>query len=832
MGNLRRAFPVSLGAWSVTATGGEGEGRMRGRSLAVESGSSWSIHAVLGRAGVQQPIDPLRAELESEWVGKTEWAFETKAFVPHAREGSKCALHIALLDGTCDVFLGDVHLGTHQSAFIPFDVEIPQSLRGRTLALTLRFAAPVSEVLRWQSLLGERPVNGDWTPYCFSRSAACRFGWDWGPRVAGVGFRNARFECWDAARLAPLSLSQQWGDDGECTLKLSIDGELGDCRLETTLTSPRGEEIVLDEGVFERRIQPTKLWQPWQLGGRADTAWHADVVAFDGVQCADAVGARIAPRRVELDTSIDAIGRRFRFLVNGTPLFARGANLVPMLLDGTQIRDWRAEMRRYRETGFNMVRVWGGGYYMPRAFYRACDDLGILVWQDFMFACATYPEDEPFASLVAEEAAYQVRRLSQHASIALWCGGNEDILAWWSWGWKDRLAPKQSWGRKYWLETLPAAVQEHDAGTPYWAESPYSGSMEDHPNDPNFGDRHTWDAEAKIEGLRRVLPRFCSEFGHQSPPNFVTLAEQLPQSALAIGADALRLRQKATGGDEVHYAPFLRERFREPRDLREFVAQAQHLQARAMDIGIRWHRANAPRSMGALIWQWNDVWAGHSWSLIDVAGRAKPAWHAVRRACARSVLSIEPTHGWSHDLLGDLEVVLMSDDLLERPNALTQREVEATVERMTFSGEVLAQSRVGLEARAEDGLQAVTLRGRIPAEVLQSVNPCRELLVAKIEGAESLTPATWFLGGDAALELQPAKLEPVSGAVARRAGAEVLRATTLIRELWIEASAETGVSSSEDSWRTLLPGDLIELLPSEHAWTANCFAKWNSPSLV
>lgn len=830
MGELRRAFPAPVGAWSVVAVGGEGEARMHRARVRVEHGSQWSIHAALARAGVQQTIDPMRAELDSEWIGKTEWMYEAAAIVPHVREGSKCALRIELLDGTCDVFLGDLHLGKHQSAFVPFDVAIPRELRGRTLPLILRFAAPVTEVLRWQALLGARPVNGDWTPYCFSRSAACKFGWDWGPRVAGVGFRGAHFVCWDAARLAPLALSQAWDDDGSCTIKLGVEGEFEDCRLECSLTSPSGEVFPLDEAVRARTIRPEKRWQPWQHGGRANTAWYADVVAWDGVRVADAAGARIAPRRVQLDTSFDEVGRRFRFIVNDTPIFAKGANLVPMLLDGSQIRDWRAEMRRYRATGFNMIRVWGGGHYMPRAFYRACDDLGILVWQDFMFACATYPEEEPFASLISQEAAYQVRRLSQHASIALWCGGNEDILAWWSWGWKERLAPNQSWGRKYWCEVLGGVVHAHDGGTPYWEESPYSGSMEVHPNDPNAGDRHTWDSEAKLEGLRRVVPRFCSEFGHQSPPNFVTLSEELPASALVIGGDALRLRQKATGGDDVHLTPFMRSRFREPRALREFVAQAQHLQARAMEIGVRWHRANAPRSTGALIWQWNDVWAGHSWSLIDIAQRAKPAWHAVRRACARSLLSIEPTFAWTNEGLGELEVVLIDDRLFEDSEYFANRDLVAQVRRMSFAGAVLATASVRLCAHAEAGLGAATMRGRIPSSILDGACPRTELLVAHLEGAPRLSRATWFLGDDAELELQPAKLELVHGATARRAGAEVLRATTVIRELWIEPSETTGVNPRDGSWRTLLPGDFVELVPEEHAFTANCFAKASTRS--
>jgi beta-mannosidase len=461
-------------------------------------------------------------------------------------------------------------------------------------------------------------------------------------------------------------------------------------------------------------------------------------------------------------------------------------------------------MRRYRATGFNMVRVWGGGNYLPDGFYEACDELGILVWQDFMFACATYPEDEPFASLVAREAEHQVARLSRHPSLALWCGGNEDILAWWSWGWKDRLKEGQSWGRRYWLETLPAIVAARDPGTPYWAESPYSGSMEIHPNDPDHGDRHTWDAEAKIEGYRAILPRFSSEFGHQSPPTLATLREEFPEPLLAVGSEALRLRQKAWGGDDFQYKPFLDRRFRAARDFAGYLAQAQHLQARAMDVAMRWLRAGAPRSMGALIWQWNDVWAGHSWSLVDVAGRAKPAWHAVRRACAPRMLTIEPIDGMP-------QVILCDDRSFGGADCLG---ATAVVERVDFLGRVRGGAPVALVPHEECGLPAATARGAVPESLLAGADPARELLIAWIPDEPDLPRAHWFLAEDAELALPAPVLE--QGSEGR------MRANRLIREFWIEGDHDLAPG---DSWRTLLPGDEVVLGAGARWWSANHFAK-------
>jgi beta-mannosidase len=818
MADLRR-LPLPLDGWRVHARGGEGSPLVGAREIIAGACMQDSIHAVLADAGISQPWQGERAELDGEWVGRTEWTFLREVEVPAPRDGAHCALFIDVVDGPCEIALDGVVLGEQLSEHFPFEARIPDALRGRRALLELRFKSPVSELLRWQERLGARPVNGDWLPFSFARSAACGFGWDWGPRVAGVGFHGARFDCWDSLRITGVSVAQRCNDDGSVTVRVTPQGEFGGATLVCVVRERTGTQRVECDAQGEARILPTRLWSTWDRGANEGCWWNAMVGLRDaGGAFKPIATTRFAPRRIELDTAHDAVGTRFRFMLNGTPLFARGANIVPPLLGARHEHDWLAEMRRYRETGFNMVRVWGGGNYLPDAFYEACDELGILVWQDFMFACATYPEDEPFATLVAREAAHQVARLSCHPSLALWCGGNEDILAWWSWGWKERLAPGQSWGRRYWLETLPAAVAAHDPGTPYWTESPYSGSMEIHPNDPDHGDRHTWDQEAKVEGYRLVLPRFSSEFGHQSPPCWPTVvAECLDETRDADGMSAadlvaaLRSRQKAWGGDDAQYKPYLEARFRAARHAREYVAQTQHLQARAMDAAMRWLRAGAPRSMGALIWQWNDVWAGHSWSLVDVAGRAKPAWHAVRRACAQRLLSIEPIGGFEQWKGGALEVVLADDAAFAGDTERLRGTV--VVERVDFRGNLRARAEATLSPHDEAGLGPATARARVPAEVLAGAQPAHEMLVARLAHEPSLAEAAWFLAGDSDLRLPEAALVHLGGGVHR--------AASVVREFWIEEPA----SDTVDSWRTLFPGDEVLVPTGARWWSANHFAK-------
>ncbi|MFM7261404.1 MAG: glycosyl hydrolase 2 galactose-binding domain-containing protein [bacterium] len=894
MADLRR-LPLPSNGWTVRATGGVGSPLVGDADIDVPPHAAASIHATLSRAGIQAPWHGERAELESEWVGRTAWTFTREIDVPSYDDGRHCACIIETLDGPCEIALGGIVLGNHASEHVPFEARVPDALRGVRTKLEIRFRAPVDEVLAWQQKLGTRPVNGDWLPFSFARSAACGFGWDWGPRVAGVGFYGARFDCWEVRRITGISVAQRWNDDGTLTVRVTPQGDFDRGALvcivrEREASSVDGVQRVECDARGEATIRPARLWTSWDRGSREGCWWNAMVGVRDerGVFKPLAT-ARFAPRRIELDTAVDNVGRRFRFVLNGEAIFARGANLIPPLLGAQYEFDWLSEMRRYRDTGFNMVRVWGGGNYLPDAFYEACDELGILVWQDFMFACATYPEDEPFATLVAREAAHQVARLARHPSLALWCGGNEDILAWWSWGWKERLAPGQSWGLHYWTETLPAAVAAHDPGTPYWTESPYSGSMELHPNDPDHGDRHTWDAEAKIEGYRTILPRFSSEFGHQSPPCWQTIIEDCLDPMLlsrrepnAMSAadlvEALKLRQKAWGGDDVQYKPFLAARFRDARSAREYVAQAQHLQARAMDVAMRWLRAGAPRSMGALIWQWNDVWAGHSWSLVDAAGRLKPSWYAVRRACAPRQLSIEPTGGFAQQKPGSLEVVLSDDRAFTDPAWLAAQRVIAVLERVDFHGEVKARVRVELLPHAECGFPAATLRGRIPENFLVGCVREHECIVARVEGDATIERAVEFLAGDAELKLPRAALEIIGEVIGEVVGESAAsrasvnpdaslnvaasvhpegstrlrtRASVVIREFWIEqtwltsasqppsapragsvASATAGTEgptraleaiARDVNWRTFLPGEEL-LLPAGvdlTCWSAN-----------
>jgi beta-mannosidase len=661
-----------------------------GWTLHHPDGRSWPsrvpgcAHTDLMRAGEIPSPDAPGGEDAQTFVGLTGWTWTRSIGIPEEmRAHSHVEIVFECIDTVAQVSVDGRTALEADNAFHPWRVALAQAgpaagavaagaeAVGGAMQVELRVccAAPVAEVKRLEAMLGPRPVNGDWTPYPFMRKAACNFGWDWGPRVPTSGLpAPVTLHAWTRARIdtvRPLVVSCD-AREAHVDVRVSCvcDGDPHGLSVRVSLESPDGrrweEEAALGrDGTVSVRITVPSPLRWWPRGHGAPHLHALSVELESNSATLERRSMRIGLRSVSLDQSPDAEGMAFAVRVNGTPVWCAGANWIPegLFRPAAAPAEVRERIMQACDAHMNMLRVWGGGGYESESFYEACDELGVMVWQDFAFACATYPEDAPFPERVEREARWQVSRLSRHPSVVLWCGGNEDILAWWSWGFRERLAHGQSWGRMYWLELLPRICAELDPTRPYWPESPWSGSLELNPNDRGRGDCHIWDADAKVEAIRGTPPRFASEFGHQSPPALRTVAEafalahgdsppadagsverELSRAPAARACGMLAARQRAWGGDDAQYAPFLRERFAPPSDFMEWLVQAQVVQARAMRAAYTWFRAHAPRCMGALCWQMNDAWTGHSWSLVDVAGRTKPAWHAVRDACAPRII--------------------------------------------------------------------------------------------------------------------------------------------------------------------------------------------------
>lgn len=684
------------------------------------------IHDDLIRAGLIGDPNFGDHEDRCRWIGLTDWEFRRQFHVP-ASVAAQERLELVCdgLDTIARVALDGCEIGRAANLHHPHRFDLTGLIAGEH-ELAITFTAPLRHIRAEEARLGTRPVNGDWDPYIFARKYASNFGWDWGPRVPTVGiWRDLRLEAWCGARIACVTpLVRQVAAAG------SNETDTGDwsvsvrCHVATTtaaarytvarLTNPAGVEVsratqpVTDCGrelTLQLSVSNPALWQPRGYGAqplyRLDVELHDGVLASDG----DAPAARAArdtwsgrvafrhARWITTPASDAASEMPFTLEINGVAVFCRGANWIPegLFLSRGNAATIRKRIQQAADANLNMLRVWGGGTYESDAFYDACDELGILVWQDFAFACAMYPEEPPFPALVEAEARHNIARLACHPSLVLWCGGNECIWAWQKWGFRERLQPGQTWGAAYYHELLPKLVAEIDPTRKYWPNSPYAGTPGADIPDPQRGNSHVWDR--RDDAYRTLTPRFVSEFGHQSPPNYATLREAgiiAPLGAPSADADLcppeLRRRQRAAGGDAVRYEEPLRDWFGPLTQFDTWHFAAQLLQARAIATGIEWWRATAPRCMGALFWQWNDCWAGHSWSAIDSAGRRKPLWYAVRRACAPRLLTFQPVNG-------RLQLLAVNDT----PQAWS---VDVRCRRATLRGEIRAESRLHLRAGA------------------------------------------------------------------------------------------------------------------------------------
>lgn len=664
--------------WNLRAVGDVVHAPAEVRDKGFSARLPGCVHVALIEAGIIGDPRVGQNEVGMQWVGETDWEYVATLDLDgnvHAHE------HIELcfdgLDTIVTLFVNGTEAGKAANMFHEHRFDIKPFLRVGENEVRLRFTSPLRYIREMEADLGARPVNGDWAPYIFMRKAACNFGWDWGPKVATCGvWRKVSLQAWNRVRLDGVRVlvrretEAEWVVDvharvlGEVTrgkgltLCANLMGGVESAHVcTTTLSAAVSARKAVTSDVVQATLTMTDpaLWWPARYGAAALYDLHVYVAdasndAMPVNDCGTWRG-KIGFREVSLRTNRTGRGRSFKFRVNGLNLFCLGANCIPATLlpglkrlskpstaEGVPDFDIQPELTRAVWAGFNMVRVWGGGMYESDAFYDFCDHNGLMVWQDFMFACAMYPEEPPFPDLIREEATFQVTRLSSRASVVLWCGGNECVWGYENWGWKERLKEGQTWGAGYYHELLPAIVAKLDPTRSYWPNSPWSGAGVA-PNDPLNGDRHTWDV--KVDGYAAMPTRFCSEFGHQAPSNMATLLEALTPGDIRVWSPALEHRQRGPGGNKQQYDDVLGEWFAPPRTAQEWHYQAQIFQARAVQAAIESCRIFSPRCMGALVWQLNDVWPGLTWSLIDSSHREKFAYWACGWAARPRMFAIQ-----------------------------------------------------------------------------------------------------------------------------------------------------------------------------------------------
>ncbi|MBI5864070.1 MAG: glycoside hydrolase family 2 protein [Planctomycetes bacterium] len=787
--------------WELRAIGDLSAAPPAVRGRTIRARVPGCVHTALMAAGLIE--DPLRgfAETTTQWIGRTDWEYRRIVRLnANFRAHQRVQLVLERADTAAMILVNGRPIASVANFHHAHRIDVGDALREGENELVVRFRGPLTCIDEARRQLGDRPVNGDWDPYVFLRRPAFSFGWDWGPKTPTTGLLGrVSLEQWDRLRIASVRpivrriSPTDWLVDLNVELEAAAGEDFRAAACMRIAIERDGRALAQHEG----DCQPLKgrlsvslpvrdplLWRPHALGEPACHSLCVWIINADGATIAHAKRS-IGFRTIHVDSSPDEWGERLSVIVNGRAMFVRGVNWIPQSPFGDA--NPRPLLEAARAANVDLIRVWGGGTYESEEFYRVCDELGLLVWQDFPFACAMYPEEPPFPSLVQREATENISRLMAHPSLALWCGGNECVWAHRDWGFGARLQPGQTWGRAYYFEMLPRLVAELDPQRQYLPNTPFSAwaacdSARDEcsPNDARCGTMHVWDVWG--EGYRSVVPRFCAEFGHQSPPNIATLRETLPESELQIDSRAMVHLQRATGGNEKWYTQRMAEWFKSPSDFDEWHFHAQLLQARCLSLGIQWFRANSDRCRGAVVWQLNDVWAGHSWSLIDSAGRKKPAWYAVRRSFAPRLLTFQPIEG---------RLRLIAID--ERGDGLR---LDVCVRRVDFAGQTLAEQRFLSDART--GLAKFELS----EDLISPVEPARELLVADGDGMRAM----WFFARDRDLAYPEAR---IACRLATNEGRTrmMLKAKTLVRDLLIQADRIAPDAEVGENLLTLLPGE-------------------------
>ncbi len=757
-----------------------------------------TVHTDLLAAGLIPDPYLDENELALDWIGHQTWSYRTSFTVGPGGIDST-AQHVDLvcdgLDTVARVLVNGREVGRFFNQHRSYRIPLERDLRPGENELEIVFESAWAYAKDMQRELGPLP-NAYPTPFNFIRKMACNFGWDWGPTVVTAGiWRPIALETWSGVRLSRVRpIATVSGATGHLVVELDLEGRT-DLPLSVAVTvGGQQASAVVESGAMTATVQvdvpDVDLWWPHDLGSQPLYGVSVELSDASSGDVLDSWQRRIGFRSLRLDTTPDAIGSAFTFVINDVPVFVKGANWIPDDCFPSRITPDRLRQRLVQSTEahINLLRVWGGGLYESDDFYGLCDELGVLVWQDFLFACAAYPEEEPIRSEVLAEAAENVARLMPHPSLVLWNGCNENIWGWFDWDWQQGVGTR-TWGAGYYLELLPALVAAIDPSRPYYPGSPYSGSMDIHPNADDHGLRHIWDVWNDIDytAYRNSVPRFVSEFGYQAPPNISTIRRSIHDRPLSSTSVGMLHHQKATDGNGKlarGAAPHLPV----AAGFEDWHYLMQLQQAEAIRYGIEHFRSHRGTCMGTVVWQINDCWPVTSWAAVDGDGKKKLLWYGLRAAYAPRLLTIQPRPE-------GLSLIGVNDGGVSWRGA-------ATVERRRFDGTVLARFDT---RQVVDRLATASVT--LPAEVAAVGDPAVEFLVASAAGGER---ALWFFAEDLDLSLTSNVLR--SDVRPTADGVEVMvQATDLARHVAVMADRWHPDAVAMEALITLLPGQSVAL---------------------
>ncbi|MCZ8520870.1 MULTISPECIES: beta-mannosidase [Paenibacillus] len=762
-------------------------------------------------------------EKRLQWIDKEDWEYRS-AFTASAEQLGQANVELVFdgLDTYADVMLNGKQILAADNMFRSWRVDVKDVLKEEN-TLLIRFRSPVQEDLPKLRALGyalpavndqsEAGGLGDEKVSVFARKAPYHYGWDWGPRFVTSGiWKEVRLESWSGLRIRDVHIRQDEVNEAAARitalLEVEADGAWeGELRVSADGQQwSRSVRIEAGRSTLElaAELASPRLWWSRGLGRPELTDFRAELVSAGGtVEAGQTVTTGL--RSAKLVREPDAHGTGFHIELNGVPVFCKGANHIPNDSFVTEVtyERYRHEVASAAEANMNMLRVWGGGIYEHDDFYRLCDEYGILVWQDFMFACSMYPGDEAFLASVRAEAEENVKRLRRHPSVVLWCGNNEMDTAWShydekaGWGWKKQYEPElreKIWGdyEAIFHSILPETVAALSPETDYWPSSPMravTGDAAQHATSSSpDGDIHYWGVWHNVEPFSNYkvhIGRFMSEYGFQSFPEEKTVETYAADEDMELVSEVMLSHQKNGRGNTL-IKEYMELYLSEPKDFRSFLYMSQVLQGEAMQTAIEAHRRRMGFCMGSLYWQMNDCWPVASWAGMDYLGRWKALQYYAKRSFRDVMLSVDENGG-------AIEVHGVSDRQAPLTGTLQ-------LQLLDFQGQALKtwSASVVLSANA-----AGLLKSLATDEVLDGADPASVMLLARFEGSDGTVDSKehYFV---------PAKdirLGTPGVKVTRTTDGEEVRFTLdadrLAKQVWLSSEAEGHFT---DNFFDLVPG--------------------------
>lgn len=645
-------------------------------------------------------------ETKNKWIENENWVYQKTFVVEEGQLKQNADLIFEGLDIYATVFLNGQKILVSDNMFRSYTIDVDSFLIEGENELKIVFESPIQKAIPlYDSLPYRLPADNDRNDKqtsVFTRKAPYQYGWDWGPRYVTMGiWRPISLNFWTEFKVTENRLHQIHLSDAEAIIAWNAQ-VFSETETELNCLINLGKEEKINRKFKLRkgmnlladtfRIENPKRWCP---NGYGNPTLYDFSIQLNAENFKFEENKKLGFRTIELVTKTDSIGESFYFKVNDVPVYAKGANYIPQdnFLPNVDSSRYEQIIKSAKEANMNMLRVWGGGIYENDIFYDLCDENGIMLWQDFMFACSLYPGDSAFLKNVKEEAKDNIKRLRDHPSLALWCGNNEMNELWHNWGYQKKFNYSKADSLKIWNDyqalfnrLLPDLVSELNPEITYWESSPKIGWG--HPESMTEGDSHYWGiwwGKEPFEVYEEKIPRFSSEFGFQSLPQMSTLLTFADSSQMNLESEAMKAHQKSSIGNKT-IVEYMERDFPVPQNFEDFVYVSQLLQAYGVGKALEAQRRAKPYCMGTLYWQLNDCWPGISWSSLDYFGNWKAMHYEAQHDFKTFLISFE-------EQSNVLTVFVVSD-------SLNMVDAELELRLMDFYGKILYSEKLNLKIQA------------------------------------------------------------------------------------------------------------------------------------